>query len=858
MAIVSSIDLINPQKYKFFGKYPRYVIPEHALYILSNSKDFRVFATECRIPNGGKALTRKLEEFIKIQEYVYKEEERIFTPAFTQLFEEAQELAESYNSQIFHPGFIILPFFKMEDSYGAYFLNEIGFTEEKVLATMANFFQEVEENTIVDEFPEDVISESQFLSSLFEALTNGEEPSFEKTNNSKRRKSKSNPNDEVIEDDVDEDFEIPFAVNMTKLAQKNLLGPVIGRTQELNRLIQILHKKRAANAVIVGHPGVGKTALVEALAIALAQNKVPPSIKDATLWALDLPAMIAGSQYRGELEQRLKEVLDLIQENSNVIIFIDEVHIISGSHNNDRTGVDIASILKPYLSGSNLRCIGATTYDDYRNSFSKDAALSRRFKKIDLLEVSSSETLTILKGIRKSYEKFHNVKFSDKILQEIIDLSSQYISNLYFPDKAIEIMDELGSMYKSQLKQGNEVTSNDVEELISKMANISSIKAKEDDKVILKQLKENITSNLYGQDQIVDKVVNHIKLARAGLTAKNRPLGVFGFLGKSGTGKTELAKQLAKALGISFIRLDMSEYSEEISISKLLGGAPGYVGFDQPGALTEPVLQNPHCVLLLDEIEKAHRKVYEVLLPIMDEGQISDNKNRLVSFKNTIIILTGNVGSARAEVAGEYIGFSSSAKESDVLSEELKRAFAPEFRNRFTEIFQFNNLGKEQLAQIVDKEIRHQNSNLKEKKITLTISTNAINFIVDEAFKENMGGRPIERIVNKIIASQLVDMILFDNLSNCNVLLDLVDNQVKVVKKAPAPNKNKRVKKLTCNKNDKLIQDKSNKQSPIESSIDHNETCQEEKTSPIPKVKKARTKRKPVKKIIEQENNSNI
>jgi ATP-dependent Clp protease ATP-binding subunit ClpA len=608
---------------------------------------------------------------------------------------------------------------------------------------------------------------------------------------------------------------------MTKLAKEKAFGPIIGRQNELNRLIQILHNKRSANAVIVGHPGVGKTALVEALAIAIAKNKVPPSLKDASLWALDLPGMIAGAQYRGELEQRLKEILDWIVENPNVIIFIDEIHMISGSGHNDKAGADVANVLKPYLAGSSVRCIGATTYDDYRNSFSKDTALSRRFKRIDLSEVDSNETLAILKGIKSSYEKFHKVHFSDQILQEIIDLSGQYINNLYFPDKAIEIMDELGSMYKSQLKKGNNVTSLDVEELIAKMANISSIKAKDNDKAILKTLKDNIIANLYGQEEIVDKVVNHIKLARAGLTAKNRPLGVFGFLGKSGTGKTELAKQIANALGISFIRLDMSEYSEEITISKLLGGAPGYVGFDQPGSLTEPVLQNPHCVLLLDEIEKAHRKVYEILLPIMDEGQISDNKNRLVSFRNTIIILTGNVGSARAEVSGEYIGFASSNKTNDILQEELKRSFAPEFRNRFTDIFQFNDLGKEELSKIVDKEIRRQNSNLAEKKITLAISSNATNFIVDQAKKENMGGRPIERIVNKIVANELVDMILFDNLSNCNVLLELVDNQVKAIKQDSLAKKSTNPKRKTTKKAPKKKE--ALKQLQLDLSLDNQE-----------------------------------
>ena len=847
-------DLINPDKYKFFGKYPRYVIPEHALYMLTCCAGYECFCTECNIPDNGEQLKKNLEEFLKIQEYVYKEEERIFTPAFVQLFEEAQNIADSYKIDIFHPGFVILPFFKMEDSYGTYFLQDAGFTEEKVLEVVNVFFAFEMENLEPEDFEEGGFPDSAFFNSLFQAVANFEAANPIEEKKKKRRKNKLKQEENSNGEDLEDEVEIPFAVNMTKLAKEKLLGPVIGRTQELNRLIQILHKKRAANAVIVGHPGVGKTALVEGLANLIAQNKVPATLKDASLWSLDLAAMVAGSQYRGELEQRLKETLDAIIENPNVIIFIDEVHVLAGSLNSDRAGMDVASILKPYLSGSNLRCIGATTYDDYRNAFSKDAALSRRFKKIDLLEPSSSETLTMLKGMKKSYEKFHNVHFSDEILQEIIDLSSQYITSLYFPDKAIEVMDELGSMYRSNLKHGNSVTSNDVEELVAKMANISSIKAKEDDKEVLRNLKKNIITNLYGQDEIVDKVVNHVKLARAGLTAKNRPLGVFGFLGKSGTGKTELAKQLAKALGISFVRLDMSEYSEEISISKLLGGAPGYVGFDQPGALTEPVLQNPHCVLLLDEIEKAHRKVYEVLLPIMDEGQICDNKNRMVSFRNCIIILTGNVGSARAEVSGEYIGFATSNKTNDILTEELKRAFAPEFRNRFTEIFQFNNLGKEQLAQIVDKEIRRQNTNLEEKQIVLTITPKAVDFIVNEALKENMGGRPIERIVNKIVANELVDMILFDNLRNCNILLELIDNRVKAVKSTLSTKKVVKrkksfnpVKKITTEEN---IQVQLELESPNKQ-IDENK----ESGAAFTKVKRTRTKRKTVpKKIVEESN----
>jgi len=567
------------------------------------------------------------------------------------------------------------------------------------------------------------------------------------------------------------DESLKYTIDMTDLAKKGKFDKLIGREAELQRIIQILHKKRASNVILCSNPGVGKTALVEGLASKIVSGEVPETLKNACVWSVDLGAMVAGTKLRGEFEERLKSTIERVLKNENVILFIDEIHNIVGAGSSEGT-LDASNILKPYLTGNQIRCIGATTYDEYKKKILKDKAFARRFKKIDLNEPSKEETIQILKGLRESYQEFHGVAFSDEVIEEIVNLSDRFLLGQFFPDKAIEVMDEIGSQYSADLKEGKEVTIEDIEILIATMANIPSVSVNNNDKKVLKDLASNIKKELFGQDDIVDKVVRHIKLAKVGLTNKNKPLGTFGAIGSTGSGKTEFAKQLAKNLGISFLKLDMSEYSEKNSVSKLIGTSPGYVGFEQSGALTEPLIQNPHCVVLLDEIEKADPAIYDLLLQVMDEGKLTDNNNREASFRNAIVLMTSNVGASKAEKAKCVIGFNGESTKAEVLNDELKKKFSPEFRNRFTEIFQFNDLDEKVIGMIVDKEIRHLNESLEDKGITIKITDSAKEFLVKKAAEEKMGGRPVERLVHKYIAEKLVDKILFEDFANTEVIFD--------------------------------------------------------------------------------------
>ena len=589
---------------------------------------------------------------------------------------------------------------------------------------------------------------------------------------------------EMVEKFISQDknkADFKYAENLTEKARNGEFDKIIGRKNELERIIQILHKKRSSNVILVSLPGVGKTALVQGLASKIAKNEVPDSLKNVNIWSLDLGSMIAGTRFRGEFEERLKMTINNVLKDGNVVLFIDEIHNIIGAGSGSDSSLDAGNILKPYLTDGRFRCIGATTYEEYKKHILKDRAFARRFKKIDLTEPSQQETIEILNGLRESYESFHGIKFPTEVLGKITELSDRYLTDQYFPDKAIEIMDEIGSKYRSGLKTGPEATVEDVEELICKIANIPNIEASKNDKDLLKNLSQNLKRELFGQDEIIEKIVNHIKVAKAGLTKKTKPICVFGMIGRSGTGKTELAKLLAKNLGISFLKLDMSEYSEKNSVSKLIGTSPGYVGFEQSGALTEPLIRNPNCVVLFDEIEKADKSIYDLLLQVMDEGRLTDNNNRIASFRNAIILMSSNVGCAKAEKVGNFIGFlENESKKESVLDSALKSTFSPEFRNRFTEIFKFNDLDRNVIAMIVDKEIKNLNDSLKEKKIEVILNDEAKDFIVEKAMQEDMGGRPVERLIQRHVAEKIVDAILFANLSDTFITFKKGNDDLKI------------------------------------------------------------------------------
>lgn len=696
------------------GKLFAFILPEHLLCALLDDPQFLEIAKFC------KADVSRMKEIVagvlNKQEKVQNISEIVPTQEFNKTLANCAVLAQM-RSSVPKAEHIILALLKNgSDSVAAYALASNGITEEKV---------------------------NQFIESKIVSAQAG--------------------------------FECKYAVNLTEKAKQGVFDKVIGREQEIERVIQILHKKRSSNVILVGNPGTGKTAVMEGLAQRIVSGNVPDSIKDASIWALDLAGMISGTRYRGEFEERLKTAVDGILKNPNIILFIDEIHNLMGAGGTSDGAMDASNIIKPYLTNGDFHCVGATTYEEYKKHILKDKAFARRFKKIDLTEPTLAETVEILKGLRPAYEEFHKVKFSDDVLDSIVELSDRFLIDQYFPDKAIEVMDEIGSRYRSGVKHGENASVADVEELICKIANIPSVTAKASEKDTLRDLAKNIKSNLFGQDEIVDQVVRHIKLAKAGLTNKNKPLGVFGMIGSSGSGKTEFAKQLASALGIGFLHLDMSEYSEQYSVSKLIGASPGYVGFEQAGALTEPLIRNPHCVVLLDEIEKADQSVYHLLLQVMDEGRLRDNNNREASFRNAIILMTSNVGCAEASSASDLIGFGGGSRKEDILDDALKQAFSPEFRNRFTAIFRFHDLDKDTLALVLEKEIRKLNQSLEEKKIVVELTTDAKEFLLEKALEENMGARPIERLVQSFVTEKLVDQILFEGIQDTTVRFDKLD-----------------------------------------------------------------------------------
>ena len=572
-----------------------------------------------------------------------------------------------------------------------------------------------------------------------------------------------------------------YAVNLVDMARLNNIGRIIGREEETDRMIQILNKKKSNNCIICGVSGVGKSAVVEGLAKRIAEDNVPDSIKGFDVWALDMGAMIAGTKFRGEFEERIQKVVEEVSKNKSCFLFIDEIHNVVGAGVGQDGALDASNILKPYLSRGELRVIGATTYDEYKSKILKDKAFARRFKKIDLNEPSKEDTVEILKGIRKEYEEYHNVIYSDEILNYIVDLSSRFVIDRYFPDKAIDILDEIGSQFRSGLKTGSEVHKEDVEEIVCKIANIKEITTSDVEKDKLKSLSVNIKKELYGQDETVDKIVKKIKLVKAGLFNRGKTLS-FLLNGPTGTGKTEFVKRLAENLGMSFVKLDMSEYSLEMDVNKLTGCAQGFVGFEQSGALTEPLIRQPNTIVLLDEIEKAHKNVFNLLLQVMDEGKLTDNNGREANFKNAILFMTSNVGISQSEQTSASVGFfkdDTSKKKEEMIEKTMKKVFSPEFRNRIEEICVFNELDSESIKNIVYKNIRRINNDLLEKNVTVELKDSAANQIVELSMKEKLGGRPVERFVNKFVSEKIVDEILYGKLENGgNVTIDFIEDFV--------------------------------------------------------------------------------
>ena len=573
-----------------------------------------------------------------------------------------------------------------------------------------------------------------------------------------------------------------YTQNLNQQALLGKIDPLIGREKEVERVIQTLCRRRKNNPLLVGEAGVGKTAIAEGLARRIVEGRVPEILADAQVYALDMGALLAGTKYRGDFEQRLKAVLKQLADHPNAILFIDEIHTLIGAGAASGGTLDASNLLKPALSSGQMKCIGATTYTEFRQIFEKDHALSRRFQKVDVVEPSVSETVEILKGLKSRFEQHHGIKYSASALSSAAELSARYINDRHLPDKAIDVIDEAGAAQRilPKSRQKKLIGKTEIEEIVAKIARIPPRSVSNDDKAALKTLERDLRNVVFGQDAAIEALGKAIKMSRSGLGNPHKPIGSFLFSGPTGVGKTEVARQLAYTLGIELVRFDMSEYMERHAVSRLIGAPPGYVGFDQGGLLTEQVTKKPHCVLLLDEIEKAHPDIYNILLQVMDHGTLTDNNGRQADFRNTIIIMTTNAGAETMQKA--IIGFSAKREQGDEMS-DIKRLFSPEFRNRLDAIISFKGLDHDIITRVVEKFLMQLEAQLHEKKVEAHFTERLKEWLGKKGFDPLMGARPMARLIQDTIRSALADELLFGRLSSGGtVTIDLDDSdKVKLV-----------------------------------------------------------------------------
>ena len=571
-----------------------------------------------------------------------------------------------------------------------------------------------------------------------------------------------------------------YATDLNEEARAGRIDPLVGRAEELERVIQILCRRRKNNPLLVGESGVGKTAIAEGLAKRIVDEKVPEVVAGSVIYSLDLGALVAGTKYRGDFEKRFKAVLAELKETEGSILFIDEIHTIIGAGAASGGVMDASNLLKPLLTSGQMRCMGSTTYQEYRGIFDKDRALSRRFQKIDVIEPGVDDTYRILKGLKSRFEEHYNLRYTDKALRTASELAARYINDRFMPDKAIDVVDEAGAAQQLQppSKRKKSIGASDVEQVVAKIARIPSSQVTSSDKASLRDLEGNLKMAVFGQDEAIEQLASAIKLSRAGLKSGEKPIGSFLFAGPTGVGKTEVSKQLAHAMGVELLRYDMSEYMERHTVSRLIGAPPGYVGFDQGGLLTEAVTKHPHCVVLLDEIEKAHPEVFNLLLQVMDHGTLTDNNGRKADFRNVVLIMTTNAGAQ--EMGRPSIGFAEQDNSTDGM-EVIRRMFTPEFRNRLDAIVQFSALKLEVVKTVVDKFLTELQAQLDEKRVTLEVDEEARAWLAREGYDEKMGARPMQRLIQEKIKRQLAEDLLFGDLaSGGTVRVSIEDNDLSI------------------------------------------------------------------------------
>jgi ATP-dependent Clp protease ATP-binding subunit ClpA len=571
-----------------------------------------------------------------------------------------------------------------------------------------------------------------------------------------------------------------YATDLNEEARAGRIDPLVGRSEELERVIQIICRRRKNNPLLVGESGVGKTAIAEGLAKRIVDEKVPEVVAGSIIYSLDLGALVAGTKYRGDFEKRFKAVLAELKETEGSILFIDEIHTIIGAGAASGGVMDASNLLKPLLTSGQMRCMGSTTYQEYRGIFDKDRALSRRFQKIDVVEPDVDDTYRILKGLKSRFEEHYNLRYTDKALRTASELAAKYINDRFMPDKAIDVVDEAGAAQQLQppSKRKKSIGAADVEQVVAKIARIPSSQVTSSDKASLRDLEGNLKMAVFGQDEAIEQLASAIKLSRAGLKSGEKPIGSFLFAGPTGVGKTEVSKQLAHSMGVELLRYDMSEYMERHTVSRLIGAPPGYVGFDQGGLLTEAVTKHPHSIVLLDEIEKAHPEVFNLLLQVMDHGTLTDNNGRKADFRNVVLIMTTNAGAH--EMGRPSIGFAEQDNSSDGM-EVIRRMFTPEFRNRLDAIVQFSALNIEVVKTVVDKFLTELQAQLDEKRVTLEVDEEAREWLAREGYDEKMGARPMQRLIQEKIKRQLAEDLLFGDLvSGGTVHVGIEDNDLSI------------------------------------------------------------------------------
>ena len=736
-------------------RHHEYLTPEHMLYAAVFFDTPRDILKGCGADPDD--IKGKLEEHFEEHVPTVKNTEPVQSLGFQGVIERAIYHTEASQKQIVDVGDILVSIYDEEQSHGAYFLKEAGVTRYNLLNVISHggILPSPDSRSSEAGQPEEEAAE--------EAEVGTGEPH-------KRRSKKS--------------ALTQFTRELTKAALNGELEPLIGREDLLERSIQVLCRRLKNNPVLVGDPGVGKTAIAEGLATRIAEEKVPKVLRGYAMYGLDMGSLLAGTRFRGDFEERLKKVITELESREKVILFIDEIHTIVGAGAVSGGSMDASNLLKPALQAGHIRCMGSTTYDEYKKFFDRNRALSRRFQKIEVSDTTPEETFEILLGLKDRYEEYHEVTYTDDALKAAVDLSDQYINDRHLPDKAIDVIDEAGAYMRIQAyKEGIEahytLGEQEIERVVAKIAQIPERSVSISEKDRLQNLEVELKKRIYGQESAVDAVVQAVKRSRAGFRQPDKPVANFLFVGPTGVGKTELARQLADILGIAMHRFDMSEYQEKHTVARLIGSPPGYVGYEEGGLLTDAIRKTPHAVLLLDEIEKAHQDVFNVLLQVMDYATLTDNTGRKADFRNVIIIMTSNAGAR--DLGRSLIGFGEARVGESAVKDAVERAFAPEFRNRLDKVVSFNKLSEEIVLQIVDKEIRFFAKQLEEKSVEIEVTDACRSWIGREGFSDEFGARNISRLVQDKVKAFFVDEVLFGELADGGkAVADLIEGEVVV------------------------------------------------------------------------------